>query len=117
MIAAMQEIVARIRHCSEEFVDEGWPEPLRIGVAAACGTVTVGVVGVASRLEYTVIGSPVNLAAKLEDANKKLVTTAIATVDCLQLAQDQGSTITDVEIREAVSISGVSNPIGVAVLQ
>ncbi|MFV7875565.1 adenylate/guanylate cyclase domain-containing protein, partial [Enterococcus faecium] len=38
--------------------------PVRIGVTVAAGTVVFGAVGDASRLEITVIGEPVNLAAK-----------------------------------------------------
>lgn len=40
--------------------------PVRIGVTVASGTVVFGAVGDASRLEITVIGEPVNLAAKLD---------------------------------------------------
>lgn len=50
----------------------GWPEPLRGGAAVAAGPVTVGVVGSAERLEFTVIGDAVNRAAKFEAANKAL---------------------------------------------
>jgi class 3 adenylate cyclase len=38
---------------------------LGVGVGVASGFVTVGVIGGASRLEYTAVGSPVNLAARL----------------------------------------------------
>ncbi|MFN0164217.1 MAG: adenylate/guanylate cyclase domain-containing protein [Burkholderiales bacterium] len=38
---------------------------LGIGVGVATGTVTVGVIGAGSRLEYTAVGPPVNLAARL----------------------------------------------------
>lgn len=36
-----------------------------MGVGVASGFVTVGVIGGASRLEYTAVGSPVNLASRL----------------------------------------------------
>ena len=44
--------------------------PIAIGMAVACGEVLFGTVGAEGRLEYTVIGDPVNLAAKLEKHNK-----------------------------------------------
>jgi class 3 adenylate cyclase len=40
-------------------------QQLGIGVGVASGYVTVGVIGSASRLEYTAVGSAVNLAARL----------------------------------------------------
>ncbi|MGY1688503.1 adenylate/guanylate cyclase domain-containing protein [Geodermatophilus sp. SYSU D01105] len=41
-----------------------------VGVGVACGPVWAGQVGAASRLEYTVIGDPVNEAARLTDLAK-----------------------------------------------
>lgn len=38
---------------------------LGVGVGVASGYVTAGVIGAASRLEYTAVGQPVNLAARL----------------------------------------------------
>jgi adenylate cyclase len=38
---------------------------LGVGVGVASGFVTVGVIGAASRLEYTAVGPPVNLAARM----------------------------------------------------
>ncbi|TJY63142.1 adenylate/guanylate cyclase domain-containing protein [Sinimarinibacterium sp. CAU 1509] len=40
-------------------------QPLGIGVGVATGVVTVGVIGSSSRLEYTAVGSTVNLASRL----------------------------------------------------
>lgn len=48
----------------------GWPMKFEIGVGVAAGPVSVGIVGVRDRLEFTVIGDAVNRAAKLEAANK-----------------------------------------------
>src|ERR687890_190269 len=41
-----------------------------VGVGVACGRVWAGQVGAASRLEYTVIGDPVNEAARLTELAK-----------------------------------------------
>jgi adenylate cyclase len=46
--------------------------PTGIGVAVTAGNVLFGTVGDAERLEFTVIGEPVNLATKLEKHNKRL---------------------------------------------
>jgi class 3 adenylate cyclase len=39
--------------------------PLGLGVGVASGNVTVGAIAAATRMEYTAIGMPVNLAARL----------------------------------------------------
>jgi class 3 adenylate cyclase len=44
---------------------------VRIGIGISSGTVIAGNVGSAERMDYTVIGDPVNQAAKLQDISKK----------------------------------------------
>jgi adenylate cyclase len=51
---------------------------LDIGVGVSCGRVWAGQVGAASRLEYTVIGDPVNEAARLTELAKDLPGRAVA---------------------------------------
>jgi adenylate cyclase len=63
---------------------------LRINAGVAVGRIVFGAVGDERRLEFTVIGSAVNLAAKLEKYNKLAGSTALATVETLERALAQG---------------------------
>ena len=63
-----------------------------LGIAVSAGPIVFGAVGDRDRLEVTVIGATVNLAAKLEKANKLLATQAIATRTAFDLAVQQGHT-------------------------
>jgi class 3 adenylate cyclase len=60
---------AGIRELSEHRVAQGHA-PLRIGIGVNAGTAVAGSVGTEARMEYTVIGDSVNLAARLESYAK-----------------------------------------------
>ncbi|MGH7806394.1 MAG: adenylate/guanylate cyclase domain-containing protein, partial [Candidatus Binatia bacterium] len=62
----------------------------RVGVACASGETIFGAVGDEERLEYTVIGDAVNLAAKLEKHTKSARVRALVTQDTVDLARRQG---------------------------
>jgi adenylate cyclase len=61
------ELAHRIRSVGIALTSR-WSNPemqLGVGVGVASGFATVGVIGGASRLEYTAVGAPVNLASRL----------------------------------------------------
>jgi class 3 adenylate cyclase len=58
-----------------------------VGVGVACGRVWAGQVGAASRLEYTVIGDPVNEAARLTELAKDHPGRAVASEATVQAAE------------------------------
>ena len=63
----MQKLAAQL---TAQFKLQGWPE-IRIGVGLNTGTMAVGNMGSSFRRAYTVLGDPVNLAARLEGLTKE----------------------------------------------
>lgn len=86
-----------------------------VGGGLATGPVVFGIIGDDTRLEYTVIGDAVNLAAKLEKHNKAEKTRAITTRIAYELALSQGY-VGGKELRGARPVSGVAAPLDLAVL-
>ena len=91
--------------------------PLRVGAAITAGTAIFGAVGGAGRLEYTVIGESVNLAAKLEKHNKTAGTRALTTAAAYALARAQGyQALASTSERPGSRIEGVDEPLDLVVL-
>ena len=89
--------------------------PLDAGIALAVGNVVYGAIGHGDRLEYTVIGDAVNLAAKLEKHAKREHARVIATADILSSAVTQGSQSGPLRTIRDAAVDGVSAPIDLAV--
>lgn len=64
--------------------------PIRIGVTVSIGQAILGIVGDKSRFEYTVIGNPVNEAAKLDKHCKIENCQALTTEEAFKKALEQG---------------------------
>jgi adenylate cyclase len=88
-----------------------------VGAAIATGAVMFGTIGDRSRLEYTVIGDPVNLVAKLEKHTKEERVRALCTVATWELAGAQGyRAAAPREPRPARPVAGVEAPLDLVVL-
>jgi adenylate cyclase len=88
-----------------------------LGIGVAAGPVLLGTVGTEARLEYTVIGDPVNLAAKLEKQCKTEGAIALASADAYALAEAQGYAAPGPRtVLPARRVGGVEQPVDLVVL-
>ncbi len=86
-----------------------------VGAGLASGEIVFGIIGHEKRLEYTVIGDAVNLAAKLEKHNKVEKTRALATRAAYQLALTQGYQLPKTAL-PGCAVAGVADPVDLVVL-
>jgi adenylate cyclase len=113
-LRAVDAVMAEARAWSEECVANGMA-PVNVGAAVASGEVLFGAVGDATRLEYTVIGDAVNLAAKLEKQNKAEKVRALTDAATYRLARQQGFS-GEKQVRLGCVVGGVEHPLDLAVL-
>ncbi|MGB0564487.1 MAG: adenylate/guanylate cyclase domain-containing protein, partial [Spirulinaceae cyanobacterium] len=64
---AVYAALKMLKHLDKLNAANTFVEPLQIRVAISSGKAVVGDVGSAQRVDYTVLGEPVNLAARLEE--------------------------------------------------
>ena len=94
----------------------GQPAP-GVGIGVEVGTVTCGAIGDDGRLEYAVIGDPVNRAAKLQNHTKVEQVKALASAYALERALAQGfDAVRCNERRGQRPIIGIADPFDVVVI-
>jgi class 3 adenylate cyclase len=85
-LAAGRDLERRLERLNSDLVRCG-EEAIRIGIGINTGRIVVGSIGSPERMEFTVIGNPVNIAARIEALNKTVGTTLLlsrATRDALR---------------------------------
>lgn len=113
-LRAVDEILQAVDAWRAQRLASGLAAP-DVGAGLAHGAVVFGIIGDGQRLEYTVIGDAVNLAAKLEKHNKAEKTRALTTRATYALAQSQGYR-GDKQVRSGRTVGGVAAPVDLAVL-
>jgi adenylate cyclase len=115
-LRALETLTEAGRRWRREREAAGLPAPA-IGAALATGQVMFGAIGDRSRLEYTVIGDPVNLAAKLEKHTKVEGVAALCTAEAWRLALRQGYVAAaSLEQRDARTVAGLDRPLDLVAL-
>lgn len=85
--------------------------PIRIGIGINTGRVMIGTVGGLNRMDSTVIGDPVNLAARLEDATKTYNTPLIISQNTLYDLADPGAYA--IRLLDRARVKGKSQPLSI----
>jgi adenylate cyclase len=88
-LRAILDIQHAMREINDELTTRGLPNiTLRAGVNS--GSMVVGDAGSEMASDYTVLGDDVNLASRMESANKQLGTTALVSARTVELAGEDG---------------------------
>jgi adenylate cyclase len=115
-LRAVDQAISETRRWQEDLRARGEACP-EVNAAVASGRVIFGAVGDETRLEYTVIGEPVNLSAKLEQHNKQLGTRAICDAATYERALAQGYAPAAMQHQISASpVAGIGHPIDVVVV-
>ncbi len=102
MAVAMQK---RMRELEQEWRSRGMERPFRIRMGICTGYCTVGDFGSRDRMDYTIIGNEVNLAARLEGA---------AEPGSILLAHETSALVQDIVLTEEqppMTVKGFARPI------
>ena len=98
-------MLRRMRELHAEWQELGAVKPFHLRIGIDTGYVTVGNFGSDDRMDYTIIGSVVNLTARLQ---------SFAEIDGILLGHETYSLVKDevaVEAREPVKVKGFAEPI------
>jgi adenylate cyclase len=90
-------------------VDSELGERCRVGIGVNSWLVVVGTIGAGDVMELGVVGDPVNVAARVQDATRELGERLLATAATRVLLEDQRN----LEPRGTISLRGKPEPIAV----
>ncbi len=115
-LAAARAILSRTEELNEDRKKQNL-EPVRVSVGLHFGTVTLGDIGSARRLEFAVIGDTVNVASRLETVSRDLGCRCVVSDELMQRAskdsQRSCERVDGFEPRHGVRLKGRQTPIDV----
>ena len=115
-LRAAQQILQEVQQLNQTREKNG-DEPVKVSVGLHFGTVTLGDIGSARRLEFTVIGDTVNVASRLEAASRELDCTCVVSDELMKRANASAAGKLDpsdsFEARQGVRLRGRESPIDV----
>jgi adenylate cyclase len=94
-------------------VDERFGGDVAVGIGISSGTVIVGSVGGGGRLEFAVIGEPVNVAARVESMTRDTGDAVLLTEATRSLL---GDAVTGAEPRGEAELRGIAEPVSLFAL-
>jgi adenylate cyclase len=92
----------------QRLVAERFGGTLRIGIGINTGVVIAGTIGGGGKLEFTLIGDSVNVAARVEQLTKTTGDTILLTQECIDAMASRPLGLID---RGAHALKGKSSPV------
>ncbi len=111
-VQTAHEMRVRLGELQKQWRAAGKPE-LKIGIGLNHGEVVVGNIGSPHRMEYTVIGDPVNVASRVEGLNKEFGTDILLTDTVYELVKDR----VEVRIAGTTAVKGREQKVNVYALE
>lgn len=112
-VRATRSIARAVKTENEVRAAAGEP-PVRIRIGLHSGTVIVGNIGAPGRVNYTLVGDPVNIANRIEQLGKEIDTTAeVIVLSSASTVDKAGADANEAENLGAKTLRGLSHPIDV----
>lgn len=110
--AAMQ---AALEEHNTKRAERGLP-PMRQGIGVHAGEVIAGPVGTPERLQFTLLGDTVNVAARLESETKTTGHSVLLSAELVRRAQAEGADLPRIEPGPSLQLRGRTEPVSTYIL-
>jgi class 3 adenylate cyclase len=110
VLQSVDSFLDKLSQINKSLIQKGMT-PLEVGFGIEKGPVIAGNIGSSERMEFTVIGSTVNIASRLQNLTKKLNCSIVVSQNVLQLSSlDQNW-----QVHENIKIRGIEETMSIAI--